>query len=145
MSRIVKDIPIDTTEGYQNGDSCMSSEKRRKERKSVKTLNLLDAPRTWFLYDSGVQNVKEAQPDVFDAWIRQYVEDITNVDTSFWEIYHRWGIINSCIRGGVLRLRIQDDGSQVVEAFSSEPEVKVEEKTSDLTSENRDYELPEPA
>lgn len=123
----------------------MNSEKRKKRKKGVKTLNLLDAPRTWFLYDQGVFNVKEAPPDVFDAWIRQYVEEITNVDTSFWEIYHRWGIVNSCIRGGVLRLCPQDDGNQVLEAFSSESEVKIEEKTSDLTSENQEYELPEPA
>lgn len=123
----------------------MSSEKRKKREKGVKTLNLLDAPRTWFLYDQGVFNVKEAPPDVFDAWIRQYVEEITNVDTSFWEIFHRWGIINSCIRGGVLTLRKGDDGSQVVEAFSSGSEVKEEEKASDLTSKNQEYELPEPA
>lgn len=123
----------------------MNSERRKKREKGVKTLNLLDAQRTWFLYDQGVFNVKEAPPDIFDAWIRQFVEEITNVDTSFWEIFHRWGIINSCIRGGVLTLRKGDDGSQVIEAFSSGSEVRGEEKASDSTSENQEYELPEPA
>lgn len=127
----------------------MNSEKRKRSVKGVKMLNLLDAQRTLFLFDQSVFNVKEARPDVFDAWIRQYVENITNVDTAFWEIYHRWGIINSCIRGGVLCLRIQDDGTQIVEAKSSgrrsESEVMAEEKASDSTSESQEYELPEPA
>lgn len=114
----------------------MSSAKRKSEKKSARLLNLLDAPRTWFHFNGSEQNVKEALPEVFDAWIRQYVEEITNVDVTLWEIYHRWGIINACIRGGILTLHGQEDGSQVVEEKSSESEAKVEEKTSDLTSEN---------
>lgn len=123
----------------------MSSVKRKREKKNVKLLNLLDAQKTWFLFDESVFNVKEAPPDVFDTWIRQYVEEIANVDTAFWEIYHRWGIINSCIRGGVLTLRSQGDGSQIVEEKVSVSEVQVEEKASDLTSELPEYDWPEPA
>lgn len=127
----------------------MSSEKRKKEKSSVKTLNLLDAPRTWFHFDKSVWNVKEAPPDVFDAWIRQYVENITNVNTGTWEIFHRWAIINSCIRGGVLGLRIHEDGTQVVEektsTTSSESEARAEVKASDSASENQEYGWPEPA
>lgn len=99
---------------------------RKRERTDV-LLNLLETPRTWFHWNGKDENVKEALPDVFDAWISQYVEEITDVDRSVWEIFHRWDIINACIRGGVLRLQRSEEKASIVEA-------EVEEKASDGSS-----------
>lgn len=117
----------------------MSSEKRKKEESKGKTLNLLDAHRTWFQFDGSAYSVKSAPPSVFDAWIRQYVEEITNVDTAVWEIFHRWDIINACIEDDILCLHKQGDGNQTLEEKASESEVDSEEKASDLP----EYEWPE--
>lgn len=89
--------------------------------------------------------MKEALPEVFDAWIRQYVEEIANVDTTLWEIYHRWGVINACIRGGILSLRDLEDGRKVVEEKTSKLEAKSEVFSSPFASENDNEKVPEPA
>lgn len=127
----------------------MTSEKRKRSENNVKMLNLLDAPRTWFLYNKNEYSVSEAPPDVFDAWIRQHVEEITGVNTTVWEIYDRWFIIDACIEEDVLFLQDMGDGNQSIEEKasddSSDSEVKEEEKASDLTSELEEYIWPEPA
>lgn len=95
----------------------------------------MDVPRTFFLFNGKEQNVNEASPDIFDAWIWQYVEEITGVDTSVWEVFHRWGIINTAIQEGVFVLVGRPDGSQIVEEKASDERADSEEKASENTSE----------
>lgn len=95
---------------------------KRSERTSV-LLNLMDAPRTSFRWNGNDENVATAAPDVFDAWISEYVESITDVDRTEWEVFDRWEIINECIKGGVLALEQSEEKASIVEveseAFSS--------------------------
>src|SRR5205807_3894239 len=90
---------------------------------SALLLNLLDTPQTWFRFQGNEHNVKEAPPEIFDAWISQYAL-ISNVDREQWEIFHRWGVINACIRAGVLKLSQSEEKASIVE-------VQSEEKASD--------------
>ena len=95
---------------------------KRNERTSV-LLNLMDAPRTSFRWNENDENVAAALPSVFDAWISEYVENITDVDRAEWEVFDRWEIINVCIKEGVLRLEWSEEKASIVEveseAFSS--------------------------
>ncbi len=102
----------------------------KRDRTDVQKLNLTDTQRTWFHWNRSDHNVAEAPPETFDAWIRDYVEEITDVDTSIWEIFQRWGIINTVIKARLLALKPREDGSQILEAFSSETEASSEEKAS---------------
>ncbi len=95
---------------------------KRKERTDV-LLNLMDTPQTWFHWNESEENVAKASPEVFDAWISQYAL-ISNVDRTKWEIFHRWDIINACIKGGALRVEKSEEKASIVE-------VEVEGKASD--------------
>jgi len=95
---------------------------RKREWTDV-LLKLLETPRTWFHWNESDVNVKEAPPEVFDAWISQYAL-ISNVDREKWEIFHRWDIINACIKGGRLKLQQSEEKASIVE-------VEVEEKASE--------------
>ncbi len=95
---------------------------KRKERTDV-LLNLMDAPRTLFHWNGNEENVAKASPEAFDAWISQYAL-ISNVDREKWEIFHRWDIINACIKGGRLKLQQSEEKASIVE-------VEVEEKASE--------------
>lgn len=96
---------------------------RKRDRTDV-LLNLLETPQTWFHWNESDVNVKEAPPEIFDAWIAQYVDEITDVDRSTWEIFLRWEIINDCIKAGILRLDLSEEKASIVEveseAFSSD-------------------------
>lgn len=103
----------------------------KKDRTSVQRLKLTDAPRTWFHWNGSEHNVETVPADIFDAWIREYVDVIEDVDTATWEIFQRWGIINAVIADHLLMLKNREDGSQILEAFSSELTSGSEEKASD--------------
>ena len=120
MSPTGSAIPTGIMSGCQKGGNCLP---RRNERTYV-LLTLLETPRTWFRWNDSDENVKEAPPSVFDAWISQYIEEIENVDRATWNIFQRWGAINACIRGGALRIEQSEEKASIVE-------VEPEEKASD--------------
>lgn len=60
--------------------------------------------------DGKKHNVKDASPEIFDAWVRDYVEEIQGVDTAVWQIFHRWNIINDLLKGEFLDLVQYEDG-----------------------------------
>ena len=87
---------------------------KRRERTEV-LLNLMDAPQTSFRWNGKEENVAKASPETFDAWISQYVEEITDVDRATWEIFDRWEIINDFIRKGVLAVQTVEEKASIVE------------------------------
>jgi len=103
---------------------------KKSDRTGVQKLNLMDTPRTWFHWNGDDYSVSAAPANVFDAWIRDYVEEIEDVDTAVWEIFQRWEIINTVIKGRLLMLQQREDGSQILEAFSSGSASEPEEKAS---------------
>lgn len=74
------------------------------------------------IWNGQKHSVKDAPPDVFDAWICQYVEHIVNVDTSAWMTHDRWLIINAVLEADVL---IIEDGV-LVEKSEQEEKISVE-------------------
>lgn len=113
MLVIDSDTRISITSDCQKGESYLT---RKRERAGV-LLNLSETPRTWFHWNGKDENIREAPPEVFDAWISQYAL-ISNVDRDVWEIFHRWDIINLCIRSSVLRLQKSEGKASIVEADS---------------------------
>jgi hypothetical protein len=73
---------------------------------------------------------------VFDAWIREYVETIINVNTFLWDIFDRWQIVNAVLEGKFLVLMDQEDGTFFLCCLQKQKEVfssidgGTEEKTS---------------
>lgn len=78
--------------------------------KSENYLKLVRVNQTLFRWQEKEQTVLDASPEVFDDWIRQYVEQIENVDTLTWPIHHRWNIINDVLQAGLLTLQERADG-----------------------------------
>lgn len=93
-----------------------------KQDLSKQHLELRNAAQTWFQVDGQEYSVKNAPPAVFDAWIRQFVEEIVNVDTSTWSVFQRWNIINAVLREGLLS--IVDGVLKPLEDFSSSGEAE---------------------
>jgi hypothetical protein len=140
MCQIDNAMTTGTTGGFQKGESSLSNARKLKKAQDVLQDNtghlaLLDTMRTYFLWNKHEWNVKDAAPDVFDHWIRQFVDEIVNVDTATWEIFHRWNIINAVIDGQFLIVRKRGDGTLLVEAKASASEPIPEAKASELTSD----------
>lgn len=98
-------------------------------------LKLQQVSQTFLTWQSERYSVKDAPPDVFDAWIRQYVETILNVDTFQWDIFDRWQIINAVLDVGILVIHsdtLEHPSIQLSEEKSSELIVSSEEKSSVL-------------
>lgn len=66
---------------------------------------------TFYRWQEERYSVRLSVATVFDAWVRQYVEEIVNVDTVEWDIYDRWGIVNELLRGGFLVLAEEEGGT----------------------------------
>jgi len=116
MSQIDSVTHIDITYDYRKGEDYLA---RKREQTGV-LLNLLETPVTWFHWNEKDINVKEAPPDIFDAWISQYVDEITDVDRAAWDIFQRWEIINACIWDGIFRLQRSEGKASIVEVESEE-------------------------
>lgn len=86
--------------------------------------------RTFLAFNGQKQSVKDAPPKVFDEWVSQFVEEITDVDRDEWEPFQRWQIINALLDGKFLVLRLES-GTFFLRS-------KAEEKSSESTSENTD-------
>lgn len=99
-----------------------------KQRTIVRELNLLETPVTWFNWKGSEHTVKETPAEMFDQWIRQYVDQVVNVDVSVWEIFHRWGIINACINGKFLELVDREGDGRLLK----EPDKQEKEDSSEL-------------
>lgn len=132
MCQIGSDIHTGVTSDCQKGSDSLN---RKSDRTGVQKLNLMAAPRTWFHWNGSDYNVSAVPANIFDAWIRDYVEEIEDVDTAVWEIFQRWEIINVVIKGRLLMLQQREDGSQMLEAFSSTMDSDSEEKASDLNDD----------
>lgn len=102
----------------------------------LKYLELKNVGRTLFEWEEQTYTVKDAPPGIFDQWIRQYVEEIINVDTFLWDIFDRWQIINAVLKAGILHLEEMPNGTfffrieRKAELKSSELELEAEEKSS---------------
>jgi hypothetical protein len=66
---------------------------------------------TSFTWQNEKHNVRQAEASIFDAWIRQYVETISDVDTTTWDKFHRWQIINTVLQAGLLFVVEEEDGT----------------------------------
>ena len=78
---------------------------------STPYLELRKTAVTFFTWQSEKHNVRQALPNVFDAWILQFFEEIINVDRTVWDKYQRWHIINDCLRAGIVELIDMQDGT----------------------------------
>lgn len=93
-----------------------------KQDSSKSYMELKNVGQTFFTWKRQKYSVESAPPDAFDGWIRQYVEEIINVDTFLWDIFDRWQIVNAVLKGGILAIKQQPDGSHL-EVKSSVPKV----------------------
>jgi hypothetical protein len=125
MSQIGSDIPIAIMYDFLKGESFLS----KKQKPAGDALQLVDTPRTWFLWNQQEYTVRDAPSSIFDAWITHYA-DVSNVDRARWEIFRRWDVLNVCLDEEVLTLRTRPDGSQILEEASSTSEANVEEPSS---------------
>jgi hypothetical protein len=75
---------------------------------------LNQAVKTLFTWQGQSYNVRQAPAPVFDGWVRQYVEEIQDVDTGEWDIYDRWNIVNALLQGKFLFLVAGESGSSVL-------------------------------
>jgi hypothetical protein len=67
-------------------------------------LELKKAATTFLTWQGESFSVRQAPARIFDLWVRQFVEQIVNVDAQLWDIYDRWNIINELLKGGFLVL-----------------------------------------
>lgn len=67
-------------------------------------LELKKAATTFLTWQNEPFSVRAAPARIFDLWVRQFVEQIVDVDTQAWDIYDRWNIINELLKGGYLVL-----------------------------------------
>ena len=139
MYQIDSDTLTEIIEDCQKGDNCLSSAKRQRKpqnepQANTRQLKLMETPRTLFLWNEQEQNVKDTPATLFDAWIRQYVDTIVNVDIETWEIFHRWQVINAVRRGQLLTLRDREDGTLILEEKASTSEAKSEAFSSEAMS-----------
>ena len=72
--------------------------------------------------------VRDAPPDVFDAFISEVVETIINVDRKKWPIFQKWRIINAAISEDVLELLPDGDNFRL-----QLPEVGISEEKASTT------------
>lgn len=82
---------------------------------------------TFFVWQNAKHNVRQAPPEIFDQWIRQYVEEIIDVNTQIWDKFDRWGIINEILKGGFLILFDEQNGT-----FSLRSKQEMEEESSEM-------------
>jgi hypothetical protein len=86
-----------------------------KQGLSQPYMALKQAIRTFFYWEEKQYNVRQAQPIVFDGWVRQYVEEIVDVDTEEWDVYDRWQIVNALLSEKFLLMIEGEDGSSVLQ------------------------------
>jgi hypothetical protein len=67
-------------------------------------LELKKAATTFLTWQNEQFSVRQAPARIFDLWVRQFVEEIVDVNTEEWDIYDRWNIINELLKGGFLVL-----------------------------------------
>lgn len=92
--------------------------------------NVATVERTFLVFNEQKYTVKDAPPKVFDAWVSQFVETISNVDREEWELFQRWQVVNAALDGKFLVL-IRESGTFFLR-------LRAEEKSSEQTSENVD-------
>lgn len=73
-------------------------------------LSLKQAATTFLTWQGEQFSVRQAPAKVFDLWVRQFVEQIEDVNIEEWDIYDRWNIINELLKGGFLVL-VEGNGS----------------------------------
>ncbi len=78
--------------------------KRAKQVCAKPYLELRKVGQTFLTFNGQRYSVEAAPPEIFDQWIRQFVNTILNVDTFLWDIFDRWQIINAVLDGGFLTL-----------------------------------------
>ena len=74
-------------------------------------MKLEDSKRTSFEFRERSFKVIDAPPEVFDAFVMEFTEDVMNVDRAKWPIFLRWRWINQSLKEGVLLLTELPDGS----------------------------------
>jgi hypothetical protein len=87
-------------------------------------MKLEDSKRTTFDFQDQSFTVSDATPEVFDAFVMEFTEDVLNVDRTKWPIFLRWRWINQSLMEGVLLLRVLSDGSlrlDIPEEVSASP------------------------
>ena len=113
--------------------------KQAKSKKRENYLELAKVDQTFLIYEKQKYSVEAVPPDVFDKWIRQFVETIINVDTFLWDIFDKWQIINAVLEGQFLTMKDQGDGTFLLqskhesEEKASEAPEQSEEKASELS------------
>ncbi len=103
-------------------------------KRDLSYLPLRDVVKTQFETQNATYTVKDAHPDIFDSWIRQYVEEIQNVNTAIWTVFQRWNIINELLKERIVKLLPTEEGYKL-EAIS---EVQIEVSSSDSSTSGRD-------
>lgn len=75
-------------------------------------MKLLETPKTFYKFRGQEFTVAYAPALAFDAWARQFYDDIQNVNRLAWTIHNRWQLVNDLLGKGVLSLiRNEGDGS----------------------------------
>ena len=119
MFLIDSGIHTNITQDWQIGGNYLS------KPESSNHLELRKTGQTFFRWNGQKHSVKDAPPDIFDQWIRQFVDKIVNVDTDKWNVFQRWNIINAVLNNGLLVIVHLQSGDKLERP-------PVEEKSSDL-------------
>jgi hypothetical protein len=94
---------------------------------SLKRFDLKTVAAASFIWEGERYTVRHAPIQVFDTWVRQYVETIEDVDTQIWDIFDRWGIVKALLQGNFLTLS-QENGTSMLkgraEVTSSAPQTE---------------------
>lgn len=92
----------------------MSKQGLSKPRFDLKTVAAAS-----FEWEGKWYTIRQAPAPVFDVWVRQFVEQIEDVNTEQWDIFDRWGIVKALLNEKFLVLT-QDDGSSKLRGRAEE-------------------------
>jgi hypothetical protein len=99
---------------------------------SLKRFDLKTVAASSFDWEGQSHTVRQAPSSVFDTWVRQYVEEIEDVNTELWDIFDRWGIIKALLNEGYLTLT-QENGTSMLKGRA---EVKSSATQTELADEH---------
>lgn len=92
-------------------------------------LKLKQMPVTSFQWEGQTFKVVDAPVPIFDAFLGEVYEEITDIDRNVWDIYARWDILNDAIGAGDLVLLPGPDGAFLLEIVPpEEKDTDAEEK-----------------
>jgi hypothetical protein len=124
MSLIGNATTTDTISDFRKGGSYLTNNKPQATR-LVEVIPLAAIKTISLTYHEQVHTIRECPPEVFDAFVLQYLDDsegdaISSVNREVWNPFQRWRMINFLLDDGALEV----EENMLVEVEMSNSEVE---------------------